>query len=174
MAAQGIPVGVQLEECQKFVARCEKRIAAMDVERSRELERLEEGKSNLERFRQIVVSQQVVPLQILHQRWSNCEGKWPICSCNWGKVGMYHHARSVRPWFPKNGQFDVGGFRAHVRFRDRPMDARPSSRFPRCQPHGKCERSHEVVPRDSRDSIRHGPDSDSDAPVMSTAVCWMH
>ena len=57
VAAQGIPVGVHLEECQKFVARCEKRIAALDVERSRELERLEEGKSNLERLRQIVASQ---------------------------------------------------------------------------------------------------------------------
>ena len=32
----------------------------MDAERSRELERLEEGKANLERFRQIVASQQVV------------------------------------------------------------------------------------------------------------------
>ena len=51
----------------------------------------------------------------------------------------------------------AGGLRAHARFRDRPMDARPSSRPPRRQPHGECERSHEVVPRDSRDSIRHGP-----------------
>ena len=55
------------------------------------------------------------------------------------------------------GSSIAGGFRAHVRFRDRPMDARPSSRSPRRQPHGECERSHEVVPRDSRDSIRHGP-----------------
>ena len=49
---------VQLEECQKF---CEKRITALDVERSRELERLEEGKSNLERLRLMMTSQQVVP-----------------------------------------------------------------------------------------------------------------
>ena len=54
-------VAVQLEECQKFVARCEKRIAALDVERSRELERLEEGKSNLERLRLMMTSQQVAP-----------------------------------------------------------------------------------------------------------------
>ena len=43
VAAQGIPMGVQLEECQKFVARCEKRIAALYVERSRELERRKEN-----------------------------------------------------------------------------------------------------------------------------------
>ena len=42
VAAQGIPVAVQLEEWVKFVARCEKRITALDVEWSRELERLEE------------------------------------------------------------------------------------------------------------------------------------
>ena len=54
-------MAVQLEECQKFVARCEKRIAALDVERSRELERLEDGKSNLERLRLMMTSQQIVP-----------------------------------------------------------------------------------------------------------------
>ena len=54
VAAQGIPVGV--EQCQQFVARCEKRVAAVDAERSRELERLEEGKVNLDRLRQIVTS----------------------------------------------------------------------------------------------------------------------
>ena len=42
VAAQGHPSGVQLEESQNFVARCEKRVAAL-VERSRELERLEEN-----------------------------------------------------------------------------------------------------------------------------------
>ena len=49
VAAQGTPVGVQLEEC------------ALDVEPSRELER---WKSNLERFRLIVAT-----FQIHHQRW---------------------------------------------------------------------------------------------------------
>ena len=47
---------------EQFVARCEKRVAALDTERSRELERLEEGKANLKRLRQIVTSQQVAPL----------------------------------------------------------------------------------------------------------------
>ena len=54
-------MAVQLEECQKFTAKCKKRIATLDVERSRELERLGEGKSNLERLRLMMTSQQVVP-----------------------------------------------------------------------------------------------------------------
>ena len=34
VAAQGIPLVVQLEQCQQFVAKCEKRVAALDAERS--------------------------------------------------------------------------------------------------------------------------------------------
>ena len=157
VAAQGILVVVQLEECQKFVARCEKRIAALDVERSRELERLEEGKSNLERLRLMMTSQVVPPpdssseVEQLRRQVADLQQQLgqgadaPPCA---KRQAVVPKERTVRL---------RGGFRAHVRFRDRPMDARPSSRSPRRQPHGECERSHEVVPRDSRDSIRHGP-----------------
>ena len=54
----GHPVGVQLEQCQQFVARSEKRVAASDAARIQGIGRWEEGKANLERL-----------LQILHQRW---------------------------------------------------------------------------------------------------------
>ena len=51
VAAKGISVSLQLEQCQQFVGRCEKRLSALDAERAKEAERLEEGKANLERLR---------------------------------------------------------------------------------------------------------------------------
>ena len=95
--------------------------------------------------------------QILHQRWSNCEGKWPICSSNWGKVGMHHHARSVRPWLPRNGQFDCRRISCPCAIQRSPNGSKtvkPISKTPAAW--GMRAKSRGCA-RDSRDSIRHGP-----------------
>ena len=55
------------------------------------------------------------------------------------------------------GSSVTGGFCAHVRFRDSPVDARPSSRSSRGNSNEENERSHEVVPRNFRDNIRDFP-----------------
>ena len=128
------PVGVQLGQCQQFVARCEKRVAALDLERSWE-------EANLQRVRQIVL------LQILHQRWNSCGSKWPNCNKNWFRLGK-HHARNVRPWFLRHGQFDYGRISCpcDADIFQWMLDRQAASRR---KPHGECERSHEVVSRDS-------------------------
>ena len=96
VAAQGIPVGVQLEQCQQFVARCEKRVAALDVERSRELKRLEEWTDCGQ------------PASRAPSRFFIRSGTIADASSkNWAKLGM-HHARNVRSLFHEHGQFDFG------------------------------------------------------------------
>ena len=147
VAAQGIPVGVQLEECQKFVARCEKRIAALDVERSKELERLEEGNSNLERLRLIRASHKSHLFQIHHQ-WSNCEDKWPICSSNWARCGCTTMRQAVAPKERTVRLREEFVPMCIVQWmQDRQGDLQDASRT------GNASE----VTSDSRDSIRHGP-----------------
>ena len=50
-AAQGVPIGVQLEQSLKFVERPEKRLRVLDEERAKEASLLEEAKQRVERLR---------------------------------------------------------------------------------------------------------------------------
>ena len=58
--AEGMPLAIQLKECQLFVERNEKKIASIDQERAHEMKLLEEGRARLERLRKEV--------EILQQR----------------------------------------------------------------------------------------------------------
>ena len=50
-AAQGVPVGVQLEQILKFVERSEKRLRVLDEERAKEARLLEEAQQRVARLR---------------------------------------------------------------------------------------------------------------------------
>ena len=50
-AAQGVPLGVQLEQSLKFVERSEKRLRVLDEERAKEARLLEEAKQRVARLR---------------------------------------------------------------------------------------------------------------------------
>ena len=50
-AAQGVPVGVQLEQTLKFVERSEKRLRVLDKERAKEARLLEEAQQRVARLR---------------------------------------------------------------------------------------------------------------------------
>ena len=50
-AAQVPPLGVQLAQCEQFVTRAQKRLAALDEERVKLVSELEEGQARLQRLR---------------------------------------------------------------------------------------------------------------------------
>ena len=54
-AAQGVPIGVQLEESLKFIERSEKRLRILDEERAKEATLLEEAKERVARLRSELV-----------------------------------------------------------------------------------------------------------------------
>ena len=74
-AAQDVPVGVHLSECEKFVERAQKRLASHDEVRGKLVLELQEGQTRLSKLRA-----EVAKVFVLHPIWQR---RWPDCSRWW-------------------------------------------------------------------------------------------